>query len=397
MDKLRQRFIEKYNNTNVETIRDFYNQIDWNDRLIGIKGQRGVGKTTLLLQYIKKNFEPDNSTIYVSLDNIFFQSNSLYDFAEEFILKGGKYLFLDEVHRYKNWGVEIKNIYDDFPDVKIVFTGSSILQLKKAKADISRRAVMYEMPGLSFREYIIFETGLIFKSFSFPEILKNHTTIVREIIKNIRPLALFEEYLNFGYYPFYLESRNTYHTRLTEALNMVLEVDIPQFESIQISHINKLKQLLYIVAESVPFKPNMKKIAERTGISINTLKNYLQYLWEAQLIDLLKIPDKGMSLLAKPEKIYLNNPNLLFNLAIDNPSKGSVRETFFINQVGITETVNSSKVADFIVNSRYSFEIGGKNKTRKQIKDLTEAFVVKDDIEIGFENEIPLWLFGFLF
>jgi len=397
MDKLRQRFIEKYNNTNVETIRDFYNQIDWNDRLIGIKGQRGVGKTTLLLQYIKKNFEPDNSTIYVSLDNIFFQSNSLYDFAEEFILKGGKYLFLDEVHRYKNWGVEIKNIYDDFPDVKIVFTGSSILQLKKAKADISRRAVMYEMPGLSFREYIIFETGLIFKSFSFPEILKNHTTIVREIIKNIRPLALFEEYLNFGYYPFYLESRNTYHTRLTEALNMVLEVDIPQFESIQISHINKLKQLLYIVAESVPFKPNMKKIAERTGISINTLKNYLQYLWEAQLIDLLKIPDKGMSLLAKPEKIYLNNPNLLFNLAIDNPSKGSVRETFFINQVGITETVNSSKVAVFIVNSRYSFEIGGKNKTRKQIKDLTEAFVVKDDIEIGFENEIPLWLFGFLF
>jgi len=397
MDKLRQRFIEKYNNTNVETIRDFYNQIDWNDRLIGIKGQRGVGKTTLLLQYIKKNFEPDNSTIYVSLDNIFFQSNSLYDFAEEFILKGGKYLFLDEVHRYKNWGVEIKNIYDDFPDVKIVFTGSSILQLKKAKADISRRAVMYEMPGLSFREYIIFETGLIFKSFSFPEILKNHTTIVREIIKNIRPLALFEEYLNFGYYPFYLESRNTYHTRLTEALNMVLEVDIPQFESIQISHINKLKQLLYIVAESVPFKPNMKKIAERTGISINTLKNYLQYLWEAQLIDLLKIPDKGMSLLAKPEKIYLNNPNLLFNLAIDNPSKGSVRETFFINQVGITETVNSSKVAVFIVNSRYSFEIGGKNKTRKQIKDLTEAFVVKDDIEIGFEKEIPLWLFGFLF
>ncbi len=397
MDKLRQRFLEKYNYTNLDTIRDMYNKIHWDERLIGIKGQRGVGKTTLLLQYIKKNLKPDQSVIYISLDNMYFHSNSLYDFTDQFVSKGGKYLFLDEVHRYKNWGKEIKNIYDDFPKLKVVFTGSSILQLKKANADISRRAVMYELPGLSFREFINFETKANLKPISLDNIINDHTYIAVEMVNNIHPLAYWENYLSYGYYPFYLESRDTFHMRLSEAINMVLEVDIPQFEEIRITHINKLKQLLYILSESVPFKPNMQKLAERTEISINTLKSYLQYLSDAQLINLLKPEGIGISTLAKPEKIYLNNTNLLHNLATNLPEKGNLRETFFMNQVKKAGDIRASKKVDFYMNNKYSFEVGGKTKGKKQIVNVSNAFVVKDDMEVGFENQVPLWLFGFLY
>lgn len=397
METLRRRFIEKYNRTDISTIRSFYNTIQWKDRLIGIKGQRGVGKTTLILQYIKKNLKLDHTTLYASLDHIFFSNSSLYNLAEDFLAKGGKYLFLDEIHRYKNWGQELKNIYDDFPELKVVFTGSSMLHIRKANADLSRRAVIYEMPGLSFREFINFETGKNFKIISFEKILSNHTSISSNIIKHIKPLAFFQQYLQYGFYPFYLENKETFYQRLNEILNVVLEVDIPQFEEIQVKYIEKLKQLLYIISISVPFKPNFQKLAERTGISVNTLKSYLLYLEEARIIHQLKQEGKGTNLLKKLEKIYLNNTNTMFTLSKNQPEKGSLRETFFANQVSAIETVYASKKTDFIVNNKYSFEIGGKNKTKKQIINLENAFVVKDDIEIGFENQIPLWLFGFLY
>ncbi len=397
MEVLKRRFIEKYNQTSISTVRDFYHTIDWNDRLIGIKGQRGVGKTTLLLQYIRKNMKADHITLYASIDNMYFSTVTLYDFAEEFVSKGGKFLFLDEVHRYKNWAKELKNIYDDFPELKIVFTGSSILQIRKANADLSRRAVMYEMPGLSFREFINFETGEKFNPFSLHDIISNHTKIASDIQKSVRPLSLFSSYMNFGYYTFYLENRNTFHQRLAEAINMILEVDIPQYEDMQVTHIPKIKQLLYVISESTPFKPNLQKLAERTGISINTLKAYLMYLEDARVVHLLKQEGKGISRLAKPSKIYLNNTNLIYNLADDRSEKGNLRETFFINQVSTKENVHASQETDFMVNNKYSFEIGGKNKNQRQIRNLKNAFVVKDDIEIGFENQIPLWLFGFLY
>ncbi len=397
METLRRRFIEKYNRTDTSTIRSFYNTVYWKDRLIGIKGQRGVGKTTLILQYIKKNLKLDYATLYASLDHIYFSNASLYNLAEEFLAKGGKYLFLDEIHRYKNWGQELKNIYDDFPELKVVFTGSSMLHIRKAKEDLSRRAVIYEMHGLSFREFINFETGENFEIISFEKILSDHTLISSNIIKHIKPLAFFQQYLQYGFYPFYLENKETFYQRLNEALNVVLEVDIPQFEEIQIKYIEKLKQLLYIISMSVPFKPNFQKLAERTEISVNTLKAYLLYLEEARVIHQLKQEGKGTNLLGKLEKIYLNNTNLMFTLSKNQPEKGSLRETFFANQVSAIETVYASKKTDFIVNNQYSFEIGGKNKTKKQIINLENAFVVKDDIEIGFETQIPLWLFGFLY
>jgi hypothetical protein len=397
MDTLRRRFLEKYHNTSTKVVRDFYKEIDWSDRLIGIKGQRGVGKTTLLLQYIKTNLEANNETLYASLDHLYFTSTSLYSFAEEFIQKGGKYLFLDEVHRYKNWAFELKNIYDDFPQLKIVFTGSSMLHIRKANADLSRRAIVYTMPGLSFREFVHFETDINFSSYTVQDILDNHSAIASELSAKFKPLAYFENYLEMGYYSFYLENKNTYHHRLSEVINMVLEVDIAQYEEIQTSHVVKLKLLLSVISESAPFKPNINKLAERTGISVNTLKQYLGYLTDADLIILLQQSGKGVNCLSKPEKIYLNNPNLMFTLSGDEADKGNIRETFFANQLSRVGQINASPITDFLFENEYSFEIGGKYKKRKQISKLDNAFIVKDYLEIGLDNNIPLWLFGFLY
>jgi hypothetical protein len=397
MEQLVQRFYEKYAQANVRSIRGFAATIDWNNRLIGIKGSRGVGKTTLLLQYIKKNYKPDNKVLYVSLDNFWFAENRLYDLADNFFKRGGELLVLDEVHRYPNWAVEIKNIYDDFSSLKIIFTGSSLLQLEKARGDLSRRAVMYQMPGLSFREYINFQTGNSFGAYTLEEILNNHIEISISIIDKIKPLELLPAYLNNGYYPFYLENSASFHQKLNEAILTVLEVDIPQFESIQTSNIILLKRLLQVIASSVPFKPNMQAVSQRTGISLNTLKNYLQYLSNAKIITLLYTSSKGLNSLGKPEKIYLQNTNLIFNLGENTQNTGNLRETFFMLNLSEKNQVESSETADFLIDGKYTFEVGGKNKGQKQIKNTPDSFIVKDDIVIGNDNIIPLWLFGFLY
>lgn len=397
METLRQKFYEKYAQTQTNIVRNFIHKIDWSNRLIGIKGSRGVGKTTLLLQYIKLNFNPDNSVLYISLDNFYFTENKLYDLADDFYKKGGVLLAVDEVHRYKNWAVEIKNIYDDMPGLKVIFTGSSMLHLKKAKADLSRRAVMYLMPGLSFREFLLLESRIDFPIQSLDEIMQNHVQMAIDIVQKIKPLAYFNEYLNYGYYPFYLENKNSFHQKLNETILTILEVDIPQFEEIQIFGILQLKKLLRVISRSVPFKPNYAVLSQRTGISVNTLKTYLNYLNDARLISMLFFQDEGLNSMSKPEKIYLENTNLMFNLADNAPDKGNLRETFFLNQTATTQNVYASKDADFLVNEQFTFEIGGKNKQQKQIKGIENAFVVKDDIEIGSDNVIPLWLFGFLY
>lgn len=397
MEILIQRFYEKYAQTNTKLVRDFINKVDWCNRFIGIKGSRGVGKTTLLLQYIKLNYKPDNKVLYTSLDNLYFTENHLLDLAESFYKKGGELLVLDEVHRYPNWSVELKNIYDDFPNLKVVFTGSSLLQISKANADLSRRAVMYEMPGLSFREFLIFENVIKLPSFTIQDIFENHVQIAVDIIGQIKPLAHFSNYLNYGYYPFYLENTKSFHQKLFEAIQVTLEIDIPQFESIQTSNIIYLRKLLQIISASVPFKPNMNTISQRTGISLNTMKLYLKYLAEANLISLLYFEEKGMNSLNKPEKIYLQNTNLMHSLAPDNTETGHIRETFFLSQTSAILKVNASYKADFLIENKYTVEIGGKGKTQHQIADVENAFIVKDNIEVGNDNIIPLWLFGFMY
>lgn len=397
MENLKQRFFEKYVFTKTTTIREYVNTIDWDNRLIGIKGNRGVGKTTLLLQYIKKNFKADNKVLYVSLDNFYFAENKLYNLANDFYKKGGQFIAIDEVHRYPDWSIELKNIYDDFPDLRIVFTGSSLLHLQKAKADLSRRAVMYEMPGLSFREFLNFETGLQLSFYSLNEILSRHTEITAEIISQIKPLEHFENYLNYGYYPFYLENKKSFHQKLSETIQTVIEIDIPQFEAVQTSNIIYLKKLLNIISNSVPFKPNLNSISQRTGIALNTMKKYIKYLNDAQMLALLYFQDKGINSLNKAEKIYLDNSNLIYNFSGNTGNIGNMRETFFMNQVGYQNKLNASKNADFMVNDKYTIEIGGKNKKQSQIKGIENAFIVKDNITIGNDNIIPLWLFGFLY
>lgn len=397
MEKLIQKFYEKYAYVQTKLIRDFSHKIDWSNRFIGIKGSRGVGKTTLILQYIKQNFAPDNSVLYVSLDDLYFTENKLYDMADLFYKKGGQLLAVDEVHRYENWAIELKNMYDDMPDLKIIFTGSSLLHLQQAKADLSRRAVMYEMPGLSFREYLLFETNQCFPILTLQDVLENHIEHAISILQQIKPLAHFESYLNHGYYPFYKENIQCFHQKLSEIVLTVLEVDIPQFASVQTSNIIYLKKLLKIISASVPFKPNMNALSVRTGITLNTMKNYIQWLNDAQLLQLLFVPEKGINSLNKPEKIYLNNSNLMYNLADENANIGNIRETFLYNQLNVNYKTNASKVSDFLVNDKYTLEVGGKNKSQKQIERVENAFIVKDDIEIGSGNVIPLWLFGFLY
>ena len=371
--------------------------VDWTNRFIGIKGSRGVGKTTLILQYIKQNYKPDQTVLYISLDNIYFTENNLYAFADLFYKKGGELLVIDEVHRYPNWAMELKNMYDDMPNLRVIFTGSSLLQLHKAKADLSRRVIMYEMPGLSFREFIAFETDKDFSTYTLEDILDHHIEISIRLLKDIKPLAYFDSYLNYGYFPFFLENKKSYPQKLYETLLTVLEVDIPQIELIQTSNIIYLKKLLRLISRSVPFKPNMNVLSSRTGISLNTLKSYLKYLNEANLLSLLYFPDKGINSLNKPEKIYLENTNLMYNLADTTPNTGNLRETFFFNQVAKLHSVRASRQTDFYINEKYSFEIGGKSKQGKQISKLKNAYVVKDNIEIGSGNIIPLWLFGFLY
>jgi predicted AAA+ superfamily ATPase len=397
MEKLIQKYYNKYALTQTDTVRDFVNTIDWSDRFTGIKGSRGVGKTTLLLQYIKQNYELGNTALYVSLDDMYFSENSLYDLANSFYKKGGELLAVDEVHRYKNWAVEFKNIYDDMQGLKVVFTGSSLLHLQKGKADLSRRAVMYNMPGLSYREFLHFEKKVDFPRYTLGQIVENHVIIAMEIVQRIKPLAGFENYLNYGYYPFYMDNINTFHQKLDEIILTDLEIDLPQFASIIPANIVYLKKLLRIISNSVPFKPNMNSLSERTGISLNTLKNYVNLLKEVEVLKLLYFEDRGINSLNKPEKMYLNNTNLMYNQSDNGINKGNIRETFFFNQVSVKHKVNASKKADFLVDNRYTFEIGGKNKSQKQLSGVPNSYVVKDDIEIGNDNIIPLWLFGFLY
>jgi len=398
MEKLFEKFIQKLQLVSTHFTRSIIYEINWKTRLIGIKGARGIGKTTLLLQYIKLNHSNElEKTLYISLDSIWFSNNSLVDLVESFIKKGGKYLFLDEVHKYPNWSQEIKNIYDDYTDLQIVFTGSSLLEILNARADLSRRAIIYTMQGLSFREYIAIEKGINLPVINLDEILNNHINISQQILKEIKPFVHFYSYLKMGYYPFYKEEKELFNQRLNEVVNMILEIELPLLRNLEIAYIHRIKQLLVILTESVPFTPNITKISSKIGINRATLLTYLHYLEETELTIHLNNESGGLSKLQKPTKLYLNNPNLMFILQNDSVNIGTLREIFFANQLKYKHTLSLPQFGDFLIDNKYIIEIGGKDKSFKQIEGIENAYVAADDIEFGFGNKIPLWLFGFLY
>jgi predicted AAA+ superfamily ATPase len=398
MEELFEKYQQKLRYTSIEIVRSIMRDINWNSRLIGIKGARGIGKTTLLLQYIKIHLkEEQDKALYVSLDNIWFSNNSLMELVDYFVKREGKYLFLDEVHKYPNWAQELKNIYDDFPTLKVVFTGSSLLEILNARADLSRRAIVYKMQGLSFREFIAFEAGLLLDSYSLEEVLENHVEISKIVLSKIKPLPLFELYLKQGYYPFYKENPELYGSILMEIINMSLEIELPLLRKVDLGYVYKIKQLLLIISESVPFVPNTTKLSEKMGIVRGTLLLYLHYLDEIGITRNLNKESGGVSKLQKPNKIFLDNPNLMYAIAPKSINIGSIRESFFANQLGYKHALSYVEQTDFLVDNTCHFEIGGKSKNTKQIRELTNAFVAADDIEFGYKNTIPLWMFGFLY
>lgn len=370
-------------------IRYAYHQINWQNRLLGLIGPRGVGKTTLVLQYIKSNLNI-HQTLYVTAEDFYFAKNRLLDLADSFVKLGGKYLFIDEIHKYPDWSKELKLIYDYHKDLKVVFTGSSVLDIKKGSSDLSRRAVVYSMQGLSFREYLMLFHQIEVPKFSLEKIL-SHQVDVPQIP---HPLPLFADYLKRGYYPFATE--DNFDLRLQQVINQTLETDIPTYAEMNMATGRKLKQLLAIVAQSVPFKPNMSKIAGMLNISRNNIADYLLYIEEAGMIAQLRTTTEGIRALGKVDKVYLDNTNLVYNLGKENWNIGNVRETFFLNQLRVSHQIFSSELADFKIDT-LDFEVGGKNKGLKQIKNAEKGFIVKDDIEKGFLNTIPLWYFGLMY
>lgn len=390
MQTLRKKFLLLLNRTNTEYVRNFHDKISWNNRLIAIVGARGIGKTTMVLQHIKL-YEDVDTSLFVYADDIWFSSHTLYDLASQFYTEGGKTLYIDEIHKYKNWSQEIKNIYDSIPDLRVCYTGSSILDLYRGSHDLSRRLVEYKMYGLSFREFLAIKYGVAVPIHTLEQILSNK---IEFPFAEYRPIALYKEYIKEGYYPYFTE--DDYYLRLNNVLNTVIEMDIPRFAELSVTMAEKLKTLLYIIAQSVPFKPNFSKIGRDLGIHRNSVSDLVVWLEKAGLINVLRDETHGIQLLGKVNKVYLNNPNISYVLSDSEPDVGNVRETIFLAWMKPLFNVTASSVADFKVD-KYTFEVGGKKKGKKQIEGVESAFVVKDDIEYGYKEIIPLWAFGLLY
>lgn len=366
--------------------RYLYNDLNWDNRMLGLVGPRGVGKTTLFLQHIKETLHADDS-LYVSADHLYFANHTLFDVAEGFYKNGGKFLYIDEVHKYPSWSSELKMMYDSLPDLHVYFTGSSVLDIEKGNADLSRRAPKYEMQGLSFREFLAIRHGIRVPVFDIDQIASNQVTLPDVE----HPLPLFREYLRNGYYPFGADA--DFDIELAQVISRTLEVDIPQFAGMSASTGVKLKRLLAVVSTLAPFKPNMSDLGKRIQASRNSVEDYLLFIEKAGMISQLRTGAGGLGALGRVEKVYLDNTNILFNLSEGGEDIGNVRETFFVNQVRVKNRVTASKASDFQIGDM-TFEVGDKGKAGSQVKGVERGFVVKDDIEYGYGNVIPLWAFG---
>ncbi|MDE5791408.1 MAG: AAA family ATPase [Muribaculaceae bacterium] len=397
MELLSRRYKKLLEHTDTHFHRSLYSEIDWSQPLIGIKGQRGVGKTTMMLQRVKETDPTGTESFYASLDNLWFADNSLIELAEEIVKTDVKYLYLDEVHRLPGWERQIKNLYDAYPELHIVFTSSSLLEIDYSIGDLSRRVSMHTLPGLSFREFLIFEGHGVPERLTLTDILFSHEKIASSISSTLDVLSLFKKYMEKGYYPFYKTMQlNDYYGRLVQTVSTVIDTDIPAVEKkIDYETLIKAKRLVTIIAGALPYIPNLNTLSGVMGTNRSQILKLLDLLDRAGVIRQLFIAKRSQVSLAKPQKILLNNSSLMH--ALEVPQVGASRESTFASLLSVNHIVGFAKDGDFIIDNRYLFEIGGKGKGFAQIRNIPDSFVVADDIEFGFGNKIPLWLFGFLY
>ena len=393
MEWLIQKSVQKTRQIKDKKKRYLFDVIDFSQKLIIILGYRGTGKTTLLLQYL--NSSPKKG-IYVSLDDLFFESNRLIDTVRDLYNQGFRLFLLDEVHRYIWWSKDLKQLYDDYDDIQLVVTGSSVMDISKGSADLSRRASTYLLPGLSFREYLYFHQNEKLPKITLPEIISKHHQIAPDLTEQLSIKKEFEKYLHHGYYPFFMEGLQHYFQKLQETLNLVIDTDITPYEELQYNTTRNMKKLLYVISQSVPFTPNVVKLSALLQIPRNSSLKLLDYLNQAQIIHLLKSATKGLSYLQKPEKIYLQNTNFIHLFSPLQPDIGNIRETFFYNQVSVSHQVTAPKYGDFLIDNNYVFEVGGAQKKITQIKGVPNAYLAVD-IERGSDQRIPLWFFGMMY
>jgi len=398
MVDLEQRCNRLLGNTQTRIKRYMYHSFPWNERLTCIKGLRGVGKSTMMLQYVKDRYDRNTDiALYATLDDLYFTQHNLMDVVDEFVARGGQHLFLDEVHKYPNWATELKNAYDYYPELKITFSASSLLEILNSRADLSRRALSYELRGLSFREFLAFRHNAYFEPVTLQDIIKNHVEIATEINKKTKVLRYFDEYLREGYFPFHEKDTEIYYKRLREVVNMTLDIELPQLRHIDLANLPKLKKLLYIISRSVPFTPNITSLSQKTDISRNSLLEYINALHDSRLITNIYRATHGIGIMQKPDKIYMDNTNIQHAISYDHIEIGHIRETFFLNQLAGMHAVTYPQRGDFMIDEKWLFEVGGRNKDAQQIKYDKNAFLAIDQIDIGARNRIPLYLFGFLY
>lgn len=397
MEKIVSRCRRLLNLTQTKHVRSIMNRINWKSRLIAIRGAKGVGKTTLILQYIKLHDSNLERMLYASLDSNYFTRHSILEFVGEFYKKGGQQIFLDEVHKYEGWSNEVKEIYDEYPDLRIVISGSSLLSILNGDADLSRRCVPYNMQGLSFREYLCIMHDLDFTCVSLSELLSSPNTLCECINGKCRPLSYFDQYLREGYYPFITEGEQEYSIRVENVVNYILEVELPSLCGVDVSKVRVLKALLSVLSSSVPMQLDMQKLSVMVGVSRVTLLGYLQHLSKAKLLNLLYSSENNLKKLQKPDKIYIENPNIMDVMSLENVNHGTQREAFMVNQLRNEYKVEYTRAGDLLVDGKYTIEIGGKSKDGKQIADIADSFIAADNIEYAYGNKIPLWTFGFLY
>ena len=395
IEQLHKNFLQYLKNQHIVYKRYFWDSIDHNDKLIGIIGARGVGKTTYILQYLEALNIPLQKKLYFSADTIDVINYTLVEIAQEFASLGGEVLAIDEIHKYRNFELELKQIHDML-DIKVIFSGSSAINLEHTKGDLSRRAVMYRVNGLSYREFLEITLEIELPSYTLAEIINDHLEIAQDLNRQFKPMEYWKEYLMYGFYPFYFQNKETYTIKLQETINTVIEVDIPSLFPIRYENIVNLKKLTKLICSSQPYKLNIRELSEKIGVDRDTLYQYMEYLNRGKIFNILRAKTKGDNIFLKPDKIYLNNPNLHYCYC-DEVEIGTVRESYFTNQLQNLHHITSVKKGDFLIDDLYVVEVGGKNKSFDQIKDLENSFVVSDNIEVGFGNKIPLWLFGFLY
>ena len=399
MDVLISQFKRRMTGISLALVRECIHEVAWDERLSAIIGPRGVGKTTLMLQYIKQHYADNlGEVLYATTESLYFVQNTLIDLAERFVTNGGKHLFLDEIHRYPDWSREIKLIYDTYPELKVTISGSSLLQILNSEADLSRRCIWYNMQGLSFREFLQFYKGIDLPVFSLDNIIQKPDEVCHDVNALCHPVPLFHEYLQVGYFPYYLEGEERYYERVANVVDYVIGTELPMVCKVETVNVRKLQMLLNVVVGLVPYELDISKIALMLQASRNTVITYLRYLSMSKVINLLYSDLQSLKKVQKPDKMYLENPNMLFALCLEKTNIGTARETFVVNQLGYQHRIEyGKKNGDFKIDGKNVFEVGGATKTFNQVAGLPDSYILADDIEWPVGNKLPLWLAGLLY